>query len=388
MRVSTTIAQLISSGGFYGAENMLANLLEALQELEADVVLYVLDNTHNSHLEIAARAEGCGIPVRKLTCRGRFDGSVIKTLRESLIADGVSVLHTHGYKADLYGYLAARATGTTLISTCHNWTKASLPLRIYCLADKRVLRSFDSVAAVSPQVAEELTSSGVDRTRVRMIANGVPMCQVPAERINSVEEECVTIGMATRLVEEKGIADLLQVVFQRSGASTNIRLVIAGEGPLRGQFEAQARALGIADRTTFLGFVADMQAFYASIDVFVLPSLREGLPMSLLEAMAAGKAVVASSVGGIPGVVLHDHSGLLIDPGDVAALGSCVDLLANDAGLRSRLGQGAHARISESYSARAMAKQYLALYGESAERGKVKAQLTSSPEPFYGAEGQ
>lgn len=388
MAETTKIAQLISSGGFYGAENMLANLLEGLRDLEADIVLYVIDNAHNSHIEIAARAEACGIPVMIIPCKGRFDTLAAKALRNSLLASGISVLHTHGYKADLYGYWAARSADITLVSTCHNWTKASLALRLYCMLDKLALRGFERVVAVSPQVEEELLRSGLRATRLRRIANGVATSMPRAQLPTSNSRDVVTIGMATRLVEEKGVADLLQAASQLRNLSHRLRFVIAGDGPLREDFEAQASALGVAEGITFLGFVPDMRSFYASLDIFVLPSLREGLPMSVLEALAAGRPVIASRVGAIPDVVLHEWSGLLIEPGDTSALVSALKRLIEDPSLRTRLGENARLHIEESHSALAMSKLYLGLYRDVRRQRPPEDALPVSPNTLNGLEHQ
>ena len=386
MAETIKIAQLISSGGFYGAENMLANLLDGLRDLEVDIVLYVIDNAYNSHLEIASRAEASGIPVTIIHCKGRFDALAAKTLRMSLLASGISVLHTHGYKADLYGYWAARSSGIALVSTCHNWTKASMALRLYCVLDKLVLRGFECVVAVSPQVEEELLRIGIRRKRLRRIANGVATSVSRAQLPSSNSNAVLTIGMAARLVEDKGIADLLKAASQLGSMSQRLRFVIAGDGPLRAQFEAQASALDVAERTTFLGFVPDMRSFYASLDIFVLPSLREGLPMSVLEALAAGKPVIASRVGAIPDVVLHEWSGLLIEPGDSSALVSALERLIEDPSLRARLGENGRSHIEESHSALAMSKLYLGLYRDVHRQPLPGDALPVSPNTLNGLE--
>lgn len=364
MRGTIKVAQLISSGGFYGAENMLANLLEGLRDLNANVALYVLDNAHNSHLEIAARASNSDIPVTIIPCKGRADALAAKALRASLLNSGVSVLHTHGYKADSYGYWAARSTGIALISTCHNWTKASVALRLYCILDKLVLRRFDRVVAVSSQVERELLNSGLHRERLCQIANGVASPPFAVSVQPSIVHAFLTIGMATRLVEEKGIKDFLLAAAQLRSAPLQLRFVIAGDGPLRARFEGMASALGVADCVEFMGFVPDMRAFYSSLDVFVLPSLREGLPMCILEAQAAGRPVIASRVGAIPDVVIDDWSGLLIEARDETGLVSALRRLIEDQSLRIRLGVNAQSLINESYSALAMSKHYLSVYRE------------------------
>ena len=204
----------------------------------------------------------------------------------------------------------------------------------------------------------------------------MPKQAVPACR---VETSILTIGMAARLVEEKGISDLLKAVAAIKHGP-HIRLVIAGDGPLRQSFEQQAATLGISACVTFLGFVADMQSFYASLDIFALPSLREGLPMCVLEAMAVRKAVIATRVGAISTVIVDDESGLLIPPADASVLEAALSRLINDADLRARLGRNARTVIETSYSAAIMTRHYLAMYC-STPPGKTMPLQTKSVHP-------
>ena len=372
------IVHLISSGGFYGAENMLINLLEGLRDLKVEVSLCIFESEPDTGIELALRAAELGISVIKIPCKGRFDIAAVKQIRSYLDSCSASILHTHGYKADLYGYVVTRRLSCTLVSTCHNWTKASRALRLYSVLDKLVLRTFSRVVSVSPQVAEELRRDGVSDDRLRLIANGVRVPKQPAPTARS-ETAILTVGMATRLVEEKGIGELFRAVAKLLSHDRHLRVVIAGDGALRQAFEQQASTLDISASVTFLGFVADMQSFYASLDIFVLPSLREGLPMSVLEAMAIGKPVIASRVGAIPTVIVHNQSGLLIPPADAAALEAALSRLIDDAGLRVRLGINARAVIETSYSAAVMTRHYLDMYRSTPPRSVNQALVRTTP---------
>lgn len=386
------IVHLISSGGFYGAENMLHNLLAGLRELSADVSLCVFSNQDGSIPEIASRSAELGIDVTLIPCNGRFDLHSVRQLRRILVCAGIDVLHTHGYKADLYGFLATRSTGIRIVATCHNWTHGSRALSVYAMLDKFCLRAFDSVVAVSAQVANELRQSGVPLDRLRQIANGVA---VPGAAVRTVaadsacaklvdspgetakiwledelEKEFVTVAVASRLVADKGISEFLYAAREGLTVCPAARFTVAGDGPDRERFEAEAAALGISHAVTFPGFVADMAALYRSIDLFVLPSLREGLPMSLLEAMAAGKAVIATRVGAIPDVIEDNQTGLLVEPGDREALAEAMKQLLRNRMLREALGVKARHTIHRSWSAEAMSSKYLALYN-GIDRGRA-----------------
>src|SRR5262249_38099065 len=142
----------------------------------------------------------------------------------------------------------------------------------------------------------------------------------------------------------------------------SLDLVLAGDGPDRSKLEAQARALGLGENARFLGVRHDIQSLYAAVDVFALPSLEEGSPNALLEAMACGRAIVASRVGGVPEVVEDGRSGLLVEPGSPAALAEALARLASDAPLRHRLGREAARRVRERFDIARMAETHATLY--------------------------
>jgi glycosyltransferase involved in cell wall biosynthesis len=362
------IVQLISSGGYYGAENMLANLLAGLKEANEFASLWIFDNTQNSHLELAARARALGVDVIVIPCSGKLDFKTVRILRRNLRTLLPVVIHTHGYKADLYGLLASIRSGAILMATCHNWTKGSRKLRFYASVDKLVLLMFDYVVAVSKAVADELRAAGVPSARIGQIDNGVPSSENRAAMRTSapvselLPARQLVIGMAGRLVAEKGVSHFLYAAHETLSLFPNTRFVIAGEGPGRTSFEQEAARLGISNEVLFVGHVADMDAFYLALDIFVLPSLREGLPMSILEALAAGKAVVASRVGAIPEVIRDGETGLLFDAQDREALAEAMGRVAGDEALRRRIGHSAMKLIRDSYSAEKMTSRYRQLY--------------------------
>jgi len=358
---SITIIHLISSGGFYGAENMLLTLLEHSLKRHVDVSLCTLGGSSDGISELAHRARLLGIAVTHIACAGRFDITAVRRISQHLRGSTATILHTHGYKADILGYLATIGTSCSIIATCHNWTKASRALTLYSVLDKLALSIFDLVVAVSPKVADELLRGGISPSRLSTIANGVRLSEGNIALLQP-QVHMLTVGMATRLVDDKGIGDLLQAAGVILQQQRNVRFLIAGDGHLRSDFEQQVNALGISASVSFLGFVKDMRSFYCSLDIFVLPSLREGLPMSILEAMALGKPVIATRVGAIPDVIVDDESGLLIEPEDVAGLqAKLLHLIQHDA-LRSRLGNGARLVIESRYSATIMADAYLERY--------------------------
>jgi glycosyltransferase involved in cell wall biosynthesis len=172
------------------------------------------------------------------------------------------------------------------------------------------------------------------------------------------------IGVVARLDWQKGFESLLAAVRQLSGRFAGLKVVIIGEGPDRQAIEQTIERHGLRDAVLLAGQQSNMPGVYAAIDIFVLPSLNEGLPMTVLEAMAASRPVIATRVGAIPKVVEDGKTGLLINPGDTAGLRDAMARLLSDAELCRRMVAQAHEWVARHYTADAMARQYRVMYEE------------------------
>ncbi len=170
------------------------------------------------------------------------------------------------------------------------------------------------------------------------------------------------IGTAARLVPGKGLEGLLDAIAQLHAQGVRCELRVAGDGSLRSPLAHLSERLNVAASVTFLGHVHDMRDFYRRLDMFVLPSSSEGLPLSLLEAMAAGVPVVASHVGGIPEVIVDGVHGLLVEPDNPSALIAAMKRLATDPGLRHELACAAAARVASEFTAARVAREVTRVY--------------------------
>jgi glycosyltransferase involved in cell wall biosynthesis len=360
------VLQLISSGGYYGAENMLLNLVGGDESTISQNVLAVFHNRHRPNIDLYERAMQRGVRAELVGCRGRFDWEGVRSVRRLVRSNGIDVIHTHGYKADLYGHAAARLEGKPVVATCHNWLAGGPVLGAYNFLDRIALRHFDAVSAVSQSVADKLVSFGVRRERISVIPNGVDLRGFDAglraaERPPQPRKEQV-IGIVARLDLQKGFEYLLGALRRLRDTFPGLRLLAVGEGPDRAAIEALVTEHGLNDVVTLAGQQSDMPAMYASMDLFVLPSLNEGLPMTLLEAMAASRPVIATRVGAVPTVIRNGETGLLIEPADEAELMGAIGALLRDPELCQRLAQGARAHVAQNYTAAAMIQKYRELY--------------------------
>lgn len=362
-----TVLQLISSSGYYGAESMLVALATALTRQGCPIVVGAFFDGRSPHLEVIAEAEREGLPVEAIPCAGRWEWKTVLRIRHLAHRHGIQILHTHGYKADVYGCLSAfgMGNGLGLVATCHNWPGRKLEMQLYAALDRACLRRFDHVAAASKPVQEKLRGQ-IAAERLSLIGNGVRL-----ERFRSAEPElrrelacgnAPIAGFVGRHVPGKG-GDVLLAAAQRVLTNTpTVRFVFVGDGPNREEWHMMARRLGIEKSVHFMGTRKDMPELYASFDLLVLPSYEEATPMCLLEAMAAAVPVVATRVGSVSDVVLPDETGILVEPGDVDGIAAGIKRLLARRDEAQRLARNGLEHARRNYSAEWMATRYLEIY--------------------------
>ena len=232
------------------------------------------------------------------------------------------------------------------------------PRRRSRVVTRLAMQALDAHVAVGPSLARIIEQEyGLRPNSIRSIPAAVtPHVDATPNRL----APGLLVGVVARLSPEKGIDVLLQALARRP----DIPLVVVGDGGRRAELEALARDLGRAEATWFVGFQARPQDFIAGMDLFVLPSRREGLGLVLLEAMRAELPVVASNVGGIPDVVDHGVTGVLVPPEDPVALADAIERLLADPELRARFGAAGRARFEAHFSTEQEARAYEALYDE------------------------
>jgi glycosyltransferase involved in cell wall biosynthesis len=362
------ILQLISSTGFFGAEKMVLELAAALRRQGNGVVVANLFTSGRSSRRITEKAFSAGIPVREIACAGRLDLSVVRRLKNEIAAAGIDLVHSHGYKGNFYAFLAARAAHAGLAATCHNWLGDSLKMGSYRWLDKMVLKRFDRVAVVSQQLKNEVECCGIAEGKVSVIPNGIAACREDRALRETLRGTLglganeIVIGTVGRLSPEKGHRFLLEAASRLVRSGVKVKFLLVGDGPLREALAEKARELGIACRVVFTGVRDDAADLVSLMDVFVLPSLREGMPMALLEAMARGIPSVATAVGEVPAMLDDGRNGALVPAADAARMAKAILLLIRDRAAASALSIRAAEKVKAEYSSEIMAEKYLALY--------------------------
>jgi glycosyltransferase involved in cell wall biosynthesis len=329
-------------------------------------------------LEVAEEAKRHNLPMTIFRCDGRLDIGTILSIRKFLERHEINLVHSHGYKSNLYALAASLGKSQRRVATCHNWLGETRKMRFYARLDKFFLNRFDAVIAVSDSVKQEMLNHNLSAGKVSIICNGIdtnrfnnPNKVHSVRREFGIDESCKVIGTVGRLAEEKGHVYLLHAAKQVLHKYPEVIFLIVGDGPLKGFLERECSQLAETGylRTgcpkgpvVFAGIRNDIPDIYMLMDIFVLPSLVEGLPMALLEAMASQRPVVATKVGGIPKVVEHGHCGLLIQPGDVNSLAKAIlDLLANPE-KGHWLAKHARQKVEQQFSSRVMAERYVEVY--------------------------
>ena len=285
------------------------------------------------------------------------------------------VVHTHKYKDSFIGTLVARSLGIPyVVRIVHGLPEPFMGLRnakmvAYTAADRLMTGWFvDRVVAVSSDI-EKVLIGMYGSNRVSCIHNGIDLEAVRVttsreafRRKWQIPEDAVVIGTVGRLVPVKGHAILLDATRILQASIGNVALVLVGDGPLRKDLEANAKRLGPEKSVIFAGQQDQSYDFMNMMDVFVLPSLHEGIPMVVLEALALQRPVVATRVGGIPEVIEHGQTGFLAEPSDASSLARLLQRLVEDLPMAVSIGKAGRTRVEEKFTARTMAGKTAELY--------------------------
>lgn len=365
------ILHLISSSGFYGAERVVCELCRCSVDLGHAMHIAVLardERLLESFRKAVRRSE---VAVIGISCRGKIGLKAVKDLKRIIADRQIDILHSHGYKSDFYAVLLKLfcRRPPTLIATNHNWIGLTVSEKLYQAVDTFALRWFAQIIAVSEQVKRDMVERSIQPENIDVVANGIDpddpdlhCIGLEARRELGLNEDDLVIGNVARLTAEKAHTRLIGAAAALRPDFPNIRLVIIGDGPERPALEESVRQVNLGDVALFVGNTDHARRYYSAFDIFALPSLNEGLPMVLLEAMAAGVPVIASSMGAVPQVVQHEKNGLLVPPGDTDQLVQALRRLAADAVLRAELSRCAMATVRNRFSSEVMAHRYLEIY--------------------------
>jgi sugar transferase (PEP-CTERM/EpsH1 system associated) len=299
------------------------------------------------------------------------------------------IVHTHAWGTLLEGLVAARLARVPLLLHGEHGTLQVKPYQAWM--QRWAWRRVDGLLSVSLRLAERMSAVvGVPLETVTVLRNGVdvarfsPEKRTDARRALGVDDEALVVGHAGRLVAVKDQAALVEAAAQLKGEGLRFRVLIAGDGPLRGSLEEQIAALGVGDCVTLLGHVHEVEQLLAALDVYVLCSRSEGMPNTVLEAMACGVPVVSTRVGGADELVVDAVTGLLVPPARPDLLASALGRLLRDSGLRAVMGAAGRLRACREFSVEAMIRGYRDTYVHRSRAG-APVPLTAGAQTGGGA---
>jgi glycosyltransferase involved in cell wall biosynthesis len=365
--VARSIFYYTDSRTLGGAEQALLMLVEALDRTEWEPALLLEAGPGVEAVSEPARA--LGVPVRLVPPLplGLAGARRVPGFTRLLRSERPDVFHAHlswplAAKYGLVSALLARVPG--IVATVQLIPEMELD-RSSRLQLRAIARRTGCSIAVSRDIAAELvTRFGWPAERIEVVHNAVDLDRFRAADAPRLRAELTggedrpVVLTAARLDEQKGHP----VLFRAAAELPEALFVLAGEGPRRAALQDLAAELGIADRVLFLGHRTDIPELLAASDVFALPSLYEGSSLAVLEAMAAGRAVISSAIGGTDELLTDGENGLLVAPGDSPALAAALRRLLGDAELRAELGRAARARAERDFSREAMAGRVTAIY--------------------------
>jgi glycosyltransferase involved in cell wall biosynthesis len=326
------------------------------------VVVYIRD-ARDREFSIGDKARAKGLTYYEIEERSKFDPRVLKELRKIVLRHDINLIHGHDHKSDLFAYLLRRwlwRRHLAVVSTAHAWVMLGLKGEIYRRMDLSLMRRFNHLIAVSHATKNEMVAAGIRSTLITVIHNGIDTDAWSPKRVSrtlrdelNLGQVFPVIGYVGRIMPEKDLETWLRAAALVAKRFPGARFVLVGEGKddgTLGELKRLARELGIADRSHFPGYRSDLLPVYSSFDLFILSSRREGLPNSILEAMALGIPVVTTDVAGAKELVVDGETGVVMPQQDVEGLASAMLSILGENDRRLRMGLAGRRRVESEFS--------------------------------------
>ncbi len=350
-----------------GAGKVILQFLKHADHSRFDYLLCNFTYARQKSREFIDRAQALGFNLHLLPQRHALDPSPIAAVTRLIDTGGFNLIETHGYKAHTVGWSVRARRPIRWITVSHGWTNEGHKMHLYNALDRWLIRRADLAIGVSPQLGATLRALRGPGRPTEVLLNAIdpddlqPGAGPELSAKPLLRAATVTVGCFGRLSPEKGHVHLLRA-WAHLPTSLDAHLILVGNGLERANLQAEAARLGITERVTFTGHQSDMAPWYATIDLLVLPSLSEGLPFVVLEAMATGKPVLATDVGAIREVITDEVNGWIVPPGDEAALARQILRLLSAPDALPEFGARARASLFPKFAPATHAERLLELY--------------------------
>jgi len=348
-----------------GAERVVVSLAQGLTQLGHECLVCCFKGG-----PLEAALEHSGIRVINLSRRGWWDVSAFLKLVRLMKAERVSVVHTHSFTANLWGRLAGLCSGVPVLVTTEH-TLATGKSVFQRVADKALAGVTDWIIAVSGAVKDSVVSTeGIPQERIITVYNGIAIDSPSiSEEVRSgirkalgIQDNQKVVVAVGRLEPPKGHYYLVKAAYIVCNLLRNVQFVIVGDGSLMNDLVRYVRELGLSDNVIFAGERSDVPAILQVCDLAVLSSVREGFSITLLEYMASGRCIIATDVGGAREALIHDESGLIVQPRNPMALAEAILQLLKDETAAKAMGQKAKERCFDRFTTARMVEDTARLY--------------------------
>lgn len=349
------IAHIIGKLGYGGAEKLLLDLCRKIDKSKFEVLVLSLQGGG----ELVEQFEKAGITVEIMNKKRKFNLSFIKKVTAFLQTEKPDIVHTHLFVGDFYGGVAAlNANVPVIVSTKHDILSEGF-WRDFL--SRRLRMQFTKIIAISKATKDHLIKTEkISCEKVEVIYNGIDVAKFYLDNPQIFKIDDIVIGSVGRLSKEKGHKHLIRAC--RFLRIKNWQLILVGDGPLRKELAKAAQMLGLEEQVQFTGAVADVRPYLQKMDIFVLPSVSEGLSLSIIEAALAGRFVIATDVGGVPEIILHKENGLLFKPKSIEQLVAHLNWAIENKAEASRMAQKLQQQVAQKFDINKIILQYQNFY--------------------------
>lgn len=359
------IAYLLTPITFGGAERVNLNFLKNVNKDKFTIEPILFLRPWESECYFESEIKRLGFKYVEIPVAKSIKPDIFRVLRcfylliNLINGKSYDLIHTHGYLADILGVLVSRICRVPIISTCHGFINDGKKLSLYNYLDCFALRFFNKIISVSDPLKCDLINKRISEDKITVIENtpdlshclddySIKRDQIRNEINVSLNE--ILIGYIGRLSPEKGVRFLLESFKFLVDSSQIFKLVIIGDGHEIIELKEIVKSNNLSSKVIFTGFQKNISEWLAVIDIFVLPSLTEGTPMILLEAMGHGVPCIASAVGGIPNIIESGVDGIMIPPGKPEEISNAVRCLISDTAKKGIISNNAKEKILKKYN--------------------------------------
>lgn len=340
-----------------GPEKTILLSGEKIDKERFDMIIVYLKGIRDKTFGVTEKAKGFNVNYFEIAEKGKFDLNTIKKLKRLIREYRIDILHTHDYKSDFYAWVLSKMCDIKLMATVHGWINNDPKERFYNWLDKRVIRYYDKVIAVSEAMGRYLLDIGIPSQKQVTISNAIDVEDFKKNGLFDIRQELnlnnrqiPIVGAIGRLSKEKDLKILFLAAQKVLSQNKKVKFLIVGDGPERNNLEGLANKLKIKDSIIFLGQREDIKRIYETIDLLVSISTTEGLPNTILEALSMEVPVMTTEVGGVGEIISNNVNGLLFQPGDVTGIAEGINRLLSDSVLASSFSREGRKLVCEKFS--------------------------------------